>query len=188
MEESCDVPMTEEEAAKAALLASPLVKDIGDLRGARPGVYARLWCSCEHPRRDSEQLCFSATRKDRAACATELLELVTRKHADHIAAAEAARAAAAAEASAAAGPSAPTTAFAAMAAAQQVQPAAERAAAAEKLAAEARGSQRAAEARLADANKAVEMAEAEARRLEEEVCCDCGLNPREIVLGRPCPF
>ena len=56
-----------------------------------------------------------------------------------------------------------------MAAAQHVQPAADKAVAAERLAAEARAAQRALERQLEAANAAVEAAEVEARRLEEEV-------------------
>ena len=52
---------------------------------------------------------------------------------------------------------------------RHVQAAAGKAAAAEQLAAEARGVQRTLEKQLEAANKAVEAAEAEAQRLEEEV-------------------
>ena len=77
---SVDELATEEEAAKAALRASPLVKDIGDLPGARKGVYARLWCVSCHPKRDSEQLNITRARSDPAACARDLLVLINEKH------------------------------------------------------------------------------------------------------------
>ena len=166
--EALDAALEEEEAAIQALEASPLVKSVGKLRGARAGVYARLWCTCEHPQRDSEQLNITKTRQSIQACATELLALVNERHGAHAAAAEAACTAAAAEAAATAGQSAPPTAFAAMAAAHRVRPAAEKAKTAEKLASEARMAARAAEAQLEAANEAVQAAEAEARRLEEE--------------------
>ena len=150
----------------------PIVKFLFPIRGARPGVQAQLWCSHAHhdPRHAKEQAQTTAAR-NMLGCIELVGELVTRKHssAECIAAAEAARAAAAAEEAAAAGPSAPPTAFAAMAAAQHVQPAADKAVAAERLAAEARAAQRALERQLEAANAAVEAAEVEARRLEEEV-------------------
>ena len=160
------------EAALCRLRELPLVKSVFPITGARPGYQAQLWCSAAHrdPRAAKEQAQVTRER-DMLGCVERVHLLVQNEHSNAacLAAAEAARAAAAADAAAAAGPSVPTTAFAAMAAAQQVRPAAERAAAAEKLAAKARAAQRAAEAQLADANAVVEMAEAEARRLEEEV-------------------
>ena len=65
-----------------------------------------------------------------------------------------------------------------------VPPAAEKAAAAEKLAAEARAAARAAETQLEAANKVVAAAETEARRLEEEVhgCADSNLA--QLALAR----
>ena len=132
-----------------AALALLRVKDIGFNNGAKQGVYARLWCArTKHPKRDSEQVNLTRERTTLAQCAIDLLKLVNERHCDHLPAAEAEHAAAAAEA-AAAGPSTPTDAFAAMAAARLVQPAAERAAAAEQRAAEARVAQKAAEKDLA---------------------------------------
>ena len=163
---SVDELATEEEAAKAALRASPLVKDIGDLPGARKGVYARLWCVSCHPKRDSEQSKITQARSDRAACARDLLVLINEKHSNSrcLEAAETAPAAAAPEAS----PSAPTDAFQAMQAARHVGPAVEKAEAAERLVAEARRGRAALETQLAAANAALEAAETELRRLEEE--------------------
>ena len=163
---SVDKLATEEEAAKAALRASPLVKDIGDIPGARKGVYARLWCVSCHPKRDSEQLNITKARSDRAACARDLLVLINEKHSNSqcVEAAETARAAAAAEA----GPSAPTDAFQAMQAARLVVPAVAKAEAAERLVAEALQARASLEAQLATANAALEAKQAELRRLEEE--------------------
>ena len=158
------------EAALCRLRELPLVKSVFPITGARPGYQAQLWCSAAHrdPRGSKGAEAQVTRERDMLGCVERVHLLVQNEHSNDacLAAAEAARATAAAGAAAAAGPSAPTTAFAAMAAAQQVRPAAERAAAAEQLATEARAAQRAAEARLADANKVVEMAEAEARRLE----------------------
>ena len=86
----CDevLPSREDEAL-AALKASPLVRSIGVNSGAKKGVYARLWCArTEHPQRDSEQLNITNTRTTIAQCAEDLLELVSRKHACHLEAAE----------------------------------------------------------------------------------------------------
>lgn len=156
----------EEEAALAALRASPLVRDIGPIGGSRPGLYARLWCArAEHPSRDSEQVKFSAARTTMTQCARDLLALVHERHGGHMAAANAERLA---HAEAADGPSAPTDAFATMAAAQQVQPAMEAAKEAERSADQARRAKRDAEKALEQAAKAAEEAENEARRLEDE--------------------
>ena len=157
------------EQAVLELQNSPLVKKVEKIADGS-GIYATLWCLAEHKRRGSEQRQFSSTRKTFAACARRLLQLVNERHGAHLAAAEAARAAAALEEAAAAGPSvrAPT-AFAAMAAAAHVEPAAAKAKAAETLAAEARAVQRTLEEQLEAAGRAVEAAEAEARRLEAEV-------------------
>ena len=165
----CDeqLPSPEEEAL-AALKASPLVKKIGLNTSARQGVYAVLWCACEHPSRRSEQLNVTQTRTTIARCAEELLELINSKHGGHLPAAEAARAQAQAEAAAVAGPSAPTTAFAAMGAAQHVQPAADRARTAEQAASKALEAKRAAEKALNEAAQAAAAAEVEAARLQAE--------------------
>ena len=66
-----------------------------------------LWCLSEDKQSGSEQQSFSLTHTTWAACARDLLELVTR-HGSHFVAAETAKASAAAEAAVAAGPSAPT--------------------------------------------------------------------------------
>lgn len=158
---------SEEEAARAILSVSPLIKDVGFIKGARKGVYARLWCKACHPGRDSEQMNVTLTRTTLSACATELLRLINEKHGTHLAAAEEARAAAALEAAAAAGPSAPTTAFEALGAAQLVAPAVEAANAAEQLAKEARQAKHAAEQVLEAAARRAEEAETEAVRLEQ---------------------
>ena len=158
---------SEEEAARAILSVSPLIKDVGFIKGARKGVYARLWCKACHPGRDSEQMNVTLTRTTLSACATELLRLINEKHGTHLAAAEEARAAAALEAAAAAGPSAPTTAFEALAAAQLVSPAVEAANAAEQLAKQARQAKHAAEQVLEAAARRAEDAEKEAAKLEK---------------------
>ena len=145
------------EEAKRLLLACPLVKDVQPLRDGS-GWYATLWCrSAEvHPSRCSEQRQRSKTRTTDEACLRDLLELVNTKHSTSrcLEAAETARAAAAAEV----GPSAPTDAFQAMQAARQVGPAVEKAAAAERLVAEARRALAALETQWAAANAALEAA------------------------------
>jgi hypothetical protein len=174
------------ERAVLALKASPLVDGVERLRDGS-GLYATLWCRSSHPRRNSEQRQFTQVRTTLAQCATSLLELINKNHGAHLETAEAARAAAAVEAAAAAGPSAPTDAFAAMAAARHVQPAQEAANLADQRAAEARVAQKALEAQLEAANKAVEAAESEAQRLEEEVRQGRS-NCAPLVLGRPLSF
>ena len=175
-------------AALDALRESPLVRDVKPLyKGSRSkgivnGYYATLWCSGQHPDRKSEQRQTTSTR-DLLGCVTDLLEFINKNHGGHLEAAEAARAAAVVEAAAVAGPSAPTTAFAVMAAAARVQPAQEKAHAAELLAAEARGMLHGLELQLESANKAVEVAEAEASRLECEVRQRCS-NCRSTALRR----
>uniref|UniRef100_A0A7S2BG34 Uncharacterized protein n=1 Tax=Haptolina brevifila TaxID=156173 RepID=A0A7S2BG34_9EUKA len=160
------------ERAIKSLEALPVVKFLFPIRGARPGVQAQLWCVAAHgDRREAKEQAQTTRDRKMIGCLEHVHSLVVSKHTNQtcIAAAEAAIAAAASEEAAAAGPSAPTNAFAAMAAAAHVGPAAEKAAAAEGLASEARAKQRAAEVNLEAANKVVEAAEAEARRLEEEV-------------------
>ena len=148
------------------LRSSQLVKDVQPLRDGS-GWYATLWCRAVHCNRPSEQRQFSKTRTTDEACLRDLLDLINTKHGAHLEAAEAARAAAAAEAAAEAGPSTPTNAFQAMQAARHVGPAVEKAEAAERLVAEARRGA-ALETQLAAANAALEAAETELRRLEEE--------------------
>ena len=171
------------EAAVSALLQSPLVKAVERLADGS-GVYATLWCVDLHKRRKSEQRQLTRDRTSLSSCARSLLELVNEKHGDHLAAAEAARSAAATSEAAAAGPSAPKTAFEKMAAAAKVAPAAERAAVAEEAAAAQRARQQALEERLAAVNAEVEAAEAEARRLEEEVRFQAQLEPLQSSLVR----
>ena len=94
-DETLAEPVDEDmEAAKAALLASPLVHDVQPIKGSRGGWYSTLWCRSEHPNRNGEQVQFSMSRTTDAACLTALLELVNKKHWNHLTAAEAARAAA----------------------------------------------------------------------------------------------
>ena len=157
--------LAEERAALAALVASPLVKDVKQLNDGS-GFYATLWRRSEHMSRKSEQRQYSRTRTKPAQCYRDLLELIEAKHGDHLAAAETARALAAAEAAAAACLSAPTTnAFAALGAAMHVQPAAEAAITAEKAAALARRTKQVAMQALAAASAAADAAEAEASQL-----------------------
>ena len=129
------------EAAVLALQNSPLVKAVEKIKN-NSGIYATLWCVAAHSKRNSEQRQLTQERTTFAACARSLLDLVNTKHSGHLEVALAARIAAAAKQESAAGPSAPTSAFAAMAATAHVQPAADKAAAAERLAAEARAKQR----------------------------------------------
>ena len=158
------------EQAMLELLASPLVDQVKPLSSATGGFYATLWCRnhADHPRRNSEQCQYTRTRTTPAQCLRDLLTLVNKNHSSHLAAAEAAKAQAVAEAAAAAGPSAPTTAFAAIGAAWHVQPAAEKARAAEQAASKAHNAKRAAEKALNEAAAAAAVAEAEARRLQVE--------------------
>ena len=170
LEPEADIEDVQRKIRAAEELA--LVKFLFPIRGARPGVQAQLWCTHAHtdPRQAKEQ----SQRTDKrsvSACLDHLIQLVGERHSGPacIAAAEAARKAAALEAAGAAGPSAPANSFEAMAAAQHVKPAEEKAKVAEKLAAEARAVQRTLEKQLEAANAAVEAAELEAQRLEDEV-------------------
>lgn len=154
-----------EEAALAALVASPLVKGVHPMKNGS-GYYANLWCLKEHPRRASEQCQYSSTRTTAAQCYRDLLARIEAKHSSHLAAAEAAKAAAeaAAEEAPAAGPS---NAFAAIISGQGAQLKAQEAAAAEGEARAAREAKRAVERQLEEASKLLDVAEKKAQELEE---------------------
>ena len=114
---------------------------------------------------------FTNTSTTIAQCAEELLDLVNRKHSCHLEAAERECCRVAAEEAAVAGPSAPTTAFATtpcMAAAQHVRPLADKARAAEQMAAQAHEVKRAAAKALNEAAEAAAAAEANAAPLQED--------------------